>query len=166
MECCDDHLFVFILTLVILMMLKLWRDRRSYDDRLLRAERTIDTLRLLLAQTQSVLKIKSEFIVANEFRCKKKQHPIRSSAPVGRNKSCFSQIFPSLFRTCCETCGSNLIFAPLAQWIARSTSNAEVAGSNPVRSIVFLFWTFDIDLLFQLDCGYCGVGWNSSFDVH
>ena len=72
MECCDDHLFVFILTLVILMMLKLWRDRRSYDDRLLRAERTIDTLRLLLAQTQSVLKIKSEFIVANEFRCKKK----------------------------------------------------------------------------------------------
>ena len=72
MECCDDHLFVFILTLVILMMMKLWKDRRSYDGRLLQAERTIETLRLLLAQTQSVLKIKSEFIVANEFRYKKK----------------------------------------------------------------------------------------------
>ena len=139
MECCDDHLFVFILTLVILMMLKLWRDRRSYDDRLLRAERTIDTLRLLLAQTQSVLKIKSEFIVANEFRCKKKATSDQEFRSRWEEQELFLADLSFAVQDLLQKRGSNLIFAPLAQWIARSTSNAEVAGSNPVRSIVFLF---------------------------
>ena len=73
MDVCDDFPLIFMFSaMFVILFVRVFEMLRSYNDRLIRAERTINTLRLLLAQTQSVIKIKSEFIIAKEFLPKKK----------------------------------------------------------------------------------------------